>query len=46
MPRKNITLRVDEKLFERFQEYSKEKCIVISRKFDQFMKEELEREGK
>jgi antitoxin component of RelBE/YafQ-DinJ toxin-antitoxin module len=39
--KKNITLRVDSKLYDEFQEFCKVQGFVISRKFEIFMEEQM-----
>ena len=41
MPSKNITLKVDEKLYEAYKKYCKEKGLIISRQFEIFVENEL-----
>lgn len=43
MGSKNITLKVDEKLYNAYKEYCKKKGLVISRQFEIFVEEELKR---
>ena len=43
MGSKNITLKVDEKLYEAYKEYCKKKGLVISRQFEIFVEEELKK---
>ena len=40
MPSKNITLKVDEQLYEKYREYCKKKGLIISRQFEIFMEEQ------
>jgi len=42
---KNITLKVDEKLYKAYKEYCKQKGLIISRQFEIFVEEELEKNG-
>ena len=46
MGRKNITLKVDEKLYHLYKQHCKEKGLIISRQFEIFVEKELEKEGK
>jgi len=46
MGSKNITLKVDEKLYKAYKEYCKKKGLIISRQFEIFIESELEKEGK
>jgi len=43
MGSRNITLKVDEKLYNAYKEYCKKKGLVISRQFEIFVEEELKR---
>lgn len=43
MGSKNITLKVDEKLYNAYKEYCKKKGLVISRQFEIFVEEELKK---
>jgi len=43
MPSKNVTLKVDEKLYEDYRSYCKQKGLIISRQFEIFMEEELKK---
>ncbi len=46
MGSKNITLKVDEKLYNSYKEYCKKKGLVISRQFEIFVEKELEKNEK
>jgi len=43
MGSKNITLKVNEALYNTYKEYCKKKGIIISRQFEIFAEEELKR---
>ncbi len=43
MSSKNITLKVDEKLYDLYKEYCKKKGLIISRQFEIFVEEELKK---
>jgi antitoxin component of RelBE/YafQ-DinJ toxin-antitoxin module len=43
MASKNITLKVDEKLYNDYKELCKKKGLIISRQFEIFAEEELKR---
>ena len=45
MGSKNITLKVDEKLYKAYKEFCKKKGLIISRQFEIFAEEELKKEG-
>ena len=46
MASKNITLKVDEKLYDAYKEYCKKKGLVISRQFEIFVEQQLKKEDK
>lgn len=41
---KNITLKVNAKLYEKFRKYCKKKGLIISRQFEIFMENKLKNE--
>ena len=43
MASKNITLKVDEKLYDAYKKYCKEKGLIISRQFEIFIEKEIKR---
>ena len=45
MSNKNVTLSVDSGIYDKYSEYCKENGIVISKKFELFMKKELKQNG-
>ena len=46
MASKNITLKVDEKLYNAYKKYCKQKGLIISRQFEIFIENELKRKDK
>jgi antitoxin component of RelBE/YafQ-DinJ toxin-antitoxin module len=44
MGSKNITLKVDEDLYNTYKEYCKKKGLVISRQFEIFAEEQLKKD--
>ena len=44
MVSKNITLKVDEKLYDAYKEYCKKKGLVISRQVEIFAEEQLKKD--
>ena len=46
MASKNITLKVDEKLYDAYKKYCKEKGLIISRQFEIFVEKELKKRDK
>ena len=45
MGRKTVALSLDEEVYNKYKEFCKKKFVVISRKIEDFMKKELEKEG-
>lgn len=45
MGRKTISLSIDEDIYEAYKKHCKENSLILSRKVETFMKEELERKG-
>jgi antitoxin component of RelBE/YafQ-DinJ toxin-antitoxin module len=43
MASKNITLKVDEKVYDSYKEYCKKKGLVMSRQFEIFVEEQLKK---
>jgi len=43
---KNITLKVNAELYEKFRKYCKERGLIISRQFEIFMENELRKRGR
>ncbi len=43
MGSKNVTLKIDTSLYERFRKYCKKKGLIISRQFEIFMENELKK---
>ena len=43
---KNITLKVDENLYNSYKEYCKKKGLIISRQFEIFVEKELSKRDK
>jgi hypothetical protein len=46
MGRKTVALSVNAELYDEYKQYCEENSIILSRKFDEFMKKELKKEGK
>jgi len=40
---KNITLKVNAELYEKFRKYCKEKGLIISKQFELFIEKELKK---
>lgn len=45
MESKNITLRVNSKLYETYKEFCKKKVWLLSRQFEIMIEEQLKKEG-
>lgn len=45
MGSKNITLKVDEDLYNAYKEYCKKKGLIVSRQFEIMIEEQLKIEG-
>ena len=43
MPSKNITLKVDEKLYDTYRKHCKERGLIMSRQFELFVERELKK---
>ena len=46
MGRKTVALSLDEKIYEEYKKYCEENSLILSRKVENFMKEELEKAKK
>lgn len=46
MVKKTISLSVEEETYERYRKYCEEKGIILSKQFENFMKEELNKNNK
>lgn len=46
MGRKTVALSLDEEIYERYKKYCEENSTIISRKVENFMKEELKKGSK
>jgi len=45
MDSKNITLRVDSKLYDSYREFCKKKGLLVSRQVEIMMEEQMKKEG-
>ncbi len=43
MGRKTVALSLDEEVYEKYKRYCEERHIILSRKVEDFMKKELEK---
>jgi hypothetical protein len=46
MAQKNVTLSLDEDIYDNYKEFCKKNAIALSRSIDVFMEEKIEKEGK
>lgn len=46
MPSKNVTLKIDSKVYGEYREYCKEKGLIVSKQFENFIKQELKNNGR
>jgi len=46
MGRKTVALSLDEEIYEKYKKYCEKNSIILSRKVENFMKDELKREEK
>lgn len=46
MAKKTISLSVEEEVYEKYKKYCEQKGIILSKQFENFMKEELNKNGK
>ena len=46
MPSKSVTLKVDIDVYDEYREFCKEKGLIISKQFENFIKEELKKNNK
>ena len=44
MGRKTVSLSLDEAIYKKYQKYCEKHSFILSRKIENFMKDELERE--
>lgn len=45
MPSKNVTLKIDSKVYDEYRKYCKDKGLIVSKQFENFIKEELKNNG-
>ncbi len=43
---KSVTLKVDSDVYEKYREFCKEKGLIVSKQFENFIKEELKKNNK
>jgi len=46
MGRKTVALSLDEEIYEKYKEHCGEHSMILSRKVEKFMEEELKRRGR
>ncbi len=45
MSSKNVTLKIDSKVYDEYRKFCKEKGLIVSKQFENFIKEELNKKG-
>ena len=45
MPSKNVTLKIDSKIYDEYRTFCKEEGIIVSKQVEKFIKEELNKNG-
>ncbi len=45
MVNKRVTLSVDSKIYNEYKKYCEEKGIILSKQFENFMRDELKKRG-
>ncbi len=43
---KSVTLKVDSDVYEKYREFCKEKGLIVSKQFENFIKEKLRKNNK
>ena len=46
MAKKTVSLSVEEEVYEEYRKYCEQKGIILSKQFEDFMVEEIKKEGK
>jgi len=46
MSSKNVTLKIDSKIYDEYRKYCKEEGIIVSKQIEKFIKEELKNNKK
>lgn len=46
MAKKTVSLSVEEEVYEEYRKHCEQKGIILSKQFENFMVEELKKEGK
>lgn len=46
MSSKNVTLKIDSKIYDDYRKFCKEKGIIVSKQFENFIKQELKNNGR
>ena len=41
MPSKNVTLKIDSKIYDEYRKFCKEEGIIVSKQIEKFIKEQL-----
>ncbi|MBN2094711.1 MAG: hypothetical protein JW727_01560 [Candidatus Aenigmarchaeota archaeon] len=45
MVRKTVALSIDGLVYDKYQDYCKANCLILSRKIEEFMRKELSENG-
>ena len=46
MASKNVTLKIDSKVYEEYRKFCREKGLIVSKQFENFIKQELKNNGR
>lgn len=46
MVSKNVTLKIDSKVYDEYRKFCKEKGLIVSKQFENFIKDELRKNNK
>jgi hypothetical protein len=46
MSSKNVTLKIDSKVYDEYRKFCKEKGLIVSKQFENFIKDELRKNNK
>ncbi len=46
MPSKSVTLKIDSKVYDEYRKFCKDKGLIVSKQFENFIKEELKNNKK
>ncbi len=46
MPSKNVTLKIDSKVYDEYRKFCKEEGLIVSKQIEKFIKEQLRKNNK